>query len=146
MLLRVLPMSDRVKNIAFGIFAVFAIGVIVVGLKPAYSTVPTNAQRVDALAATIKCPFCSGESLKDSQSSIAAEYRVLISDRVEAGATDEEIIAEFAANFGDSFILDTSTSRWSVALWIVPLLAIAVGAGVIALLWRSSKARSEINQ
>ncbi len=139
-------MSDRAKNIAFAAFAIFAIGVIVVGLKPGYSTPPTNEERVDALAATIKCPFCSGESLLDSQSSIAAEYRVLIKERVDAGATDDEIIDEFAANFGESFILDTSTSKWSVALWIVPLLAIVVGAGAVVLLWRSSKARSEVNQ
>ncbi len=138
-------MSDRTKNFTFVAVALIALSVIVVGLNQGNTSQRTDEDRVDALAATIKCPFCNGESLKDSQSSIASEYRALIKQRVEAGATDDEIIAEFAANFGDSFILDTSTTKWSTALWIVPLLAITVGGGVLAWLWRSSRSRSRVN-
>ncbi|GMR02628.1 MAG: hypothetical protein BMS9Abin20_0970 [Acidimicrobiia bacterium] len=138
-------MSDRAKNVTFIAVALIALSVIVVGLNQGNTSQRTDEDRVDALAATIKCPFCNGESLKESQSSIAAEYRALIKQRVEAGVTDDEIIAEFAANFGDSYILDTSTTKWSAALWIVPLLAIIVGGGVLAWLWRSSRSRSRVN-
>jgi len=91
-----------------------------------------------------KCPFCNGESLKESQSSVAAEYRALIAERIAAGLTDEEIIDEFAARFGDSYILDTSTTGWSIALWIVPILAISLGASVVTWMYRSARRRSEV--
>ena len=132
------------KNVAFAVIAIVAISVIGVGLGRGDTTPPTDAERVDALAARIKCPFCNGESLYDSQSTIANEYRTLIRERVEAGATDDEIIAEFVANFGDSYILDTSTTGWSLGLWIVPVLGFIVGGVVIAWLSVSSRSRSRV--
>jgi cytochrome c-type biogenesis protein CcmH len=139
-------MSDRTKNIIFAAIAVLALMVIVVGLARGDATPPTDAERVEALASSIKCPFCNGESLAESQSSVAAEYRVIIAQRVADGATDDEVIDEFAANFGNSYILDTSTSGWSLALWIVPILAIAAGAAVVAWMYRSGKQRTKVNR
>ena len=138
-------MSDRAKNLIFGAIGALALMVIVVGLTQGGTTAPTDAERVDALASSIKCPFCNGESLSESQSSVAAEYRVIIAQRVADGATDDEVIDEFVANFGDSYILDTSTSRWSLVLWIVPILAIVAGATVVAWMYRSGKQRTKIS-
>ncbi|MCL1598630.1 MAG: cytochrome c-type biogenesis protein CcmH [Actinomycetia bacterium] len=137
-------MTDRTKNLIFGAIGALALVVIVAGLASGDSTPPTDAERVDTLASAIKCPFCNGESLKESQSSVAAEYRALIAQRVADGATDDEVIDEFAAKFGDSYILDTSTTSWSIALWIVPILAIAIGAGVVTWMYRSARRRSEV--
>ena len=139
-------MTDRTKNLIFGAIGAVALVVIVAGLASGDSTPPTEADRVDALASAIKCPFCNGESLKESQSSVAAEYRALIAQRVADGATDDEVIDEFAAKFGDSYILDTSTTSWSIALWIVPILAISIGAGVVTWMYRSARRRSEVVQ
>jgi cytochrome c-type biogenesis protein CcmH len=139
-------MSDTAKNMIFGVIGALALMVIVVGLAQGGSTAPTDAERVDALASAIKCPFCNGESLSESQSSVAAEYRVIIAQRVADGATDDEVIAEFASNFGDSYILDTSTSRWSLALWLVPILAIIAGAGVVAWMYHSGRQRTKVKQ
>jgi len=137
-------MSDTAKNLIFGALGALALVVIVVGLAQGGSTVPTDAERVDALASSIKCPFCNGESLSESQSTVAAEYRVIIAQRVADGATDDEVIAEFAANFGDSYILDTSTSSWSLVLWLVPVLAIAAGAAVVGWMYHSGKQRTKV--
>ncbi|MEN8040623.1 MAG: cytochrome c-type biogenesis protein CcmH [Actinomycetota bacterium] len=131
-------MSERARNlIAIGVAAV-ALGVIVFGLFSGPSAAPSAEDRIATLSASIRCPFCNGESLAESQAGVAADYRELITERVAAGATDEEILDEFAANFGDSFILDTSTSAWSVALWVVPILALLVGGGAIVWLRRQS--------
>ena len=138
-------MSDTAKNLIFGAIGALALIVIFVGLAQGGSTIPTDAERVDTLASAIKCPFCNGESLAESQSSVAAEYRVIIAQRVADGATDDEVINEFATNFGDSYILDTSTSRWSLVLWLVPILAIAAGLAVVAWMYRSGKRRMKVN-
>jgi len=138
-------MTDRVKNVAYGAIAVVALVVIVAGLTSGDDAPPTDAERVDTIASAIKCPFCNGESLKESQSSVAAEYRAIIADRVASGMTDEEIIDEFAAQFGDSYILDTSTTGWSIALWIVPILAISVGAGVVTWMYKAGRRRAKVS-
>lgn len=139
-------MTDRAKNMMFGVIALAALAVIGVGLSTGDDSPPSDAERVDSLAASIKCPFCNGESLYESQSTVAAEYRALIAERVAGGATDEEVIAEFAANFGDSYILDAATTGWSLTLWIVPVLGIAAGASVIAWLRRSAQRRVKVSR
>jgi cytochrome c-type biogenesis protein CcmH len=134
-------MSEKTRSIlAIGV-SVVALAVIIFGFssKPAAEASPED--RIAALSASIRCPFCNGESLADSQANVAADYRALIAEQVEAGATDEEIIDTFAANFGDSFILDTSTSVWSVALWVIPISALVAGGGVLLWMKRSALSR-----
>jgi cytochrome c-type biogenesis protein CcmH len=134
-------MSEKSRSIlAIGV-SVVALAVIIFGVfsEPAAEASPED--RVAALSASIRCPFCNGESLADSQANVAADYRALIAEQVEAGATDEEIIDTFAANFGDSFILDTSTSVWSIALWVIPVGALVVGGGMLLWMKRSASSR-----
>lgn len=137
-------MSDRSKSILPVAIGAIAIVVMAVGLFSAGGTEPTAEDRVAALSASIKCPFCNGESLADSASGVAADYRALIAERVGAGASDDEILDEFAENFGDSYILDTSTSGWSLILWLAPVVMLGVGMGAIIVLRRSTKKRSEV--
>lgn len=131
-------MSERTKSIVAITVAVAALVVVVVGLAGSPSTAPTAEQRVETLAATIKCPFCNGESLAESSAGVAADYRALIAERVSAGLSDDEIRQEFADNFGDAFILDTPTDGWAIALWVAPLLILAVGVGVIISMRRTA--------
>lgn len=133
-------MSERFKTAIAIAVSVVALGIIIVGVSLTSAQEPTADDRVAALSASIKCPFCSGESLADSQSGVARDYRELIAERVEAGATDEEIIAEFVANFGQSYILDNSKSPWTAALWVVPIVALGVGGVVLVALKRKTSA------
>lgn len=135
-------MTDPMKTILPIALSAIALGVIVVGLAGSPSSEPTTEERVSSLAASIKCPFCNGESLEDSASAVAADYRNLIEQRVEEGATDEEILDEFASNFGESFILDTSTSGWSFLLWALPVAALIGGMVAISVLRRESIAKA----
>ncbi len=137
-------MSDRLKSTLAIAIGAFALVVMVVGLASTGSSDPTSEDRVAALSVSIKCPFCNGESLADSASGVAADYRALIAVRVAEGATDDEILDEFAANFGDSFILDTSTSGWSVVLWLAPVAMLAVGIIAIVALRRSTVKRTGV--
>lgn len=133
-------MNDTMKTVLPIAIGAIAIGIMVVGLAGGPSSQPTVDQRVSALASTIKCPFCSGESLEESSSAVAGDYRAMIRDMVAAGASDEEIRAEFAAKFGDSYILDTSTSTWLLALWSLPIAALIGGIVAIFGLRQASRA------
>ena len=138
------PRSERIRGILAIAVSALALSVIVFGFTSEPLTAPTVEDRIATLSDAIKCPFCSGESLADSQAGVAADYRALIAERVAAGASDDEIIAEFAANFGDTFILDTSTSVWSVALWIVPIAALALGGGALIVMKRAASKREGV--
>lgn len=131
-------MRESMKTLLPIAIGAIALGVIVVGLAGGPAAEPTGEQRVENLSAAIKCPFCNGESLADSGSSVAGDYRELIADRVAAGATDDEILEEFAANFGDSYILDGSANQWTVALWAIPVALLIGGMVAIAMMRKSS--------
>jgi len=138
-------MSDRAKNfIAIGVSLV-AVAFIVFAFSAEPPSAVTAEDRIESLSSAIRCPFCNGESLADSQAGVAADYRALIAERIEAGATDEEIMDEFAANFGDSFILDTSTSAWSIALWLVPVLALLAGGAAVFVIKRGASERETVD-
>jgi cytochrome c-type biogenesis protein CcmH len=125
-------MSDRLRTIIALAVSVAALAVIGIGLVGGPAPAPTPDERVAALAASIKCPFCDGESLADSGSGVAADYRALIAERVASGATDAEIRQEFADNFGASIVLDTSSTPWAIALWAVPALVLIAGLVAVA--------------
>lgn len=132
-------MRDRMKTLLPIAVGAIALGVIVVGLAGGPAPEPTPEQRIENLSASIKCPFCNGESLADSGSSVAGDYRQIITERVLAGATDAEILDEFAASFGDSYILDGSTTQWTVALWAIPVALLVGGIVAIGTMRMSSK-------
>lgn len=134
-------MAERVFSILRVSVAVIAVVVIVVGLWPRSETVLGATERADAIAANIKCPFCSGESLFDSTSGVARDYRSLIDELIEEDRTDAEIYDAFVARFGESILLDPSGSGWGVLLWVVPGLVAAVG--VVAVLGLRRRASVE---
>ena len=133
-------MRESMKTLLPVAVGAIAVGVIVVGLAGGSQPAPTIDDRVENLTASIKCPFCNGESLADSPSGVAGDYRDLIEARVRAGATDDEILDEFAANFGDSYILDGSTTSWTVALWGIPVAMLVGGLVTIVAMRRRSVA------
>lgn len=132
-------MSEAAKNVIAAIVGFGALAVITVGLTTAPSAPASAEDRVESLSASIKCPFCNGESLAESTSSVAADYRDLIAERVADGASDEAILDEFAGNFGASYVYGSSGSRWAFLLWLLPAVVLVVGIGVVVALWRSSR-------
>lgn len=132
---------ERARNIGAIAVSVFALGIIVFGFTTEPATPSTVEERIATISDAIQCPFCDGESLAGSQAGVARDYRALIAERVEAGATNEEIIADFGRKFGDSFILDTSTSVWFAALWVAPVAGLALGGGVLVIMKRSASTR-----
>lgn len=132
---------ERARNIAAIAVSAVALGAIVFGFTTEPAAPPTVEERIEAISGAIQCPFCDGESLAGSQAGVARDYRALIAERVEAGASDEEIIADFGRKFGESFILDTSTSVWFTALWVVPIVGLGLGGGVLVAMKRSASIR-----
>ncbi len=121
-------MVERIRRLAWLVVPAVAIVVIVVGLWP--SDAPANPEaRAHALATSLKCPICAGESIAASQTDLAGDLRQLIDDEIAAGNTDEQIRALFVASYGEQVLLDPPAGGWGIALWALPL-AIAVVGGM----------------
>jgi cytochrome c-type biogenesis protein CcmH/NrfF len=88
----------------------------------------TQAERVDAIARTIKCPPCAGESVYESRHPTARAIRTDIARQVRAGSSDDAVRADLATRFGDDVVLVPSASGVEGLLWVLPVVA-AVLAG-----------------
>ncbi len=100
----------------------------------------TEAERVQDIAATLKCPTCRSQSVAGSDSAAARAIRTEITRRVEDGQSTEEIRGAIAATYDDVQLIP-GRSGVEGLVWILPVVALVLGlAGVGAAFarWRRS--------
>ncbi|WP_420638505.1 cytochrome c-type biogenesis protein [Candidatus Poriferisocius sp.] len=96
----------------------------------------TNAERARDIGATIACPQCVGQSVVESDVAIAREIRAEIGRLVVAGATDDDIRQRFADRYGDWVILTPSTSGVGGLVWVIPVVGLVLGSGLLGMTLR----------
>ncbi len=95
------------------------------------------AQRAETIDASLRCPSCEDSSVENSSAASAAAIRQVVAARVRAGQSTPEIDAYMVSLYGTSILLSPSARGISGLVWIVPLIAIAVGVmALAALFWR----------
>jgi cytochrome c-type biogenesis protein CcmH len=75
-----------------------------------------------AIARTVKCPECSGESVAESNSSYSRAARIEIAEQVQAGRTDDEVRDYLESRFPGILLTPTSTGVAGL-IWIIPVVA-----------------------
>ena len=121
-------MSDRLRRILAAIVTLALAGVVVAGLVMGEET---ESDRIKALGTRIKCPVCQGEPIADSPAETARAMMDIVAERVDAGETDEQIIDYFTARYGDGILLDPPFEGRTLALWLLPVVALAAGIALI---------------
>ncbi|MGB8360154.1 MAG: cytochrome c-type biogenesis protein CcmH [Acidimicrobiia bacterium] len=130
-------MSERTRSLTFaGILVALATVLVVL-----VATSPSDVDRVESIGQRIKCPVCQGESIADSPSTMARDMMDLITERVDAGFTDQAIIDELLESYSGALLLDPPTGGATLLLWLAPLGALAVG--VVVILWWRRHPREE---
>jgi cytochrome c-type biogenesis protein CcmH len=81
----------------------------------------------------LQCPVCSGASVADSPSDLAGQMRAVIRSKLEAGESDQEIIAYFVERYGDGVLIEPPLRGFSLLAWLAPVAMLVVG-GIV--LWR----------
>ena len=107
---------------------------------------PTAAERATALARTIRCPQCQGETAAESNVAIAAAIRADIRERVDQGQGDAEIRQVYADLYGDSVLLTPPGEGFGSVLWVIPIVAVVVGAALLGIAWRQRVLRQRIEE
>jgi cytochrome c-type biogenesis protein CcmH len=103
---------------------------LLLGSVSAYAaTVEETAadQRVRNISKQLRCAVCQNESVYDSNADLAVQMRALIREKVEAGASDEEIVAYFVSRYGDYILMEPRKEGVNWLLWLAPLWLLAAG-------------------
>ena len=104
------------------------------GIAPvAPPTVPTTAAdsileaRTAAVAATLRCPVCQGESIQDSPATLAQQMRSVVKERLRSGESEDEVKAYFVARYGEWILLEPRMTGLNIALYALPVILIVGG-------------------
>jgi cytochrome c-type biogenesis protein CcmH len=121
--------SASVRNgrgwLAYGVMAAIALTCLVIGTARTTGPVTTE-DRINAVAETIKCPTCQGESVADSNAPASREIRDDIAARLNRGETPDQIRAFYASVY-DDILLTPGRTGLASTVWILPVV-VFVGA------------------
>ena len=119
------------------------VGALVVGLQPD-DEARTPEERVFEVASGYKCPTCRSQSVADSEAPSAKAIKAEIARRLEAGESEQEIRDYLVAQFGEEVVLTPSSSGVTGLVWIIPVVAVALGAAGLALAFRRWQRRPSV--
>jgi cytochrome c-type biogenesis protein CcmH len=102
------------------------------GAAPAPDTLadPAKEARARALQRELRCLVCQGESLDESNASLAVDLRHLIRARIKAGQSDKQIVDFLVSRYGDFILMEPPFEAGTYALWLTPFAVLMLGAGI----------------
>ena len=110
---------------------------VVLMAAPALAHADALDDSVRRVAVQLQCPVCEGESVADSPSGLANDMRSVIRAKIVAGESDQQILDEFVASYGDSILTEPPKRGISLGVWLGPTIAVLLGVVVLGLLLRA---------
>jgi cytochrome c-type biogenesis protein CcmH len=95
-------------------------------------------ERVNALAAELRCLVCQNQSLADSNADLALDLKNQVREQLRAGRSERQVIEYMTQRYGDFVLYRPPLKATTVLLWSGPLLMVGLAA---ALWWRASGSR-----
>ncbi|MCU0508217.1 MAG: cytochrome c-type biogenesis protein CcmH [Anaerolineae bacterium] len=132
----------RKTLIVCALVAVFALALGSGPAQIASAQTPTPNQ-INEVARELWCPLCNGVRLDNCDLQACIQMREVISQKLEAGESTDNIKAYFVQQYGDVVLGQPSTEGFNLIAWIFPILAAVVGLGWVAYLvvtWRKKQA------
>jgi cytochrome c-type biogenesis protein CcmH len=100
---------------------------------------PVQEARARALQKELRCLVCQGESLDESNASLAVDLRRLIRERIKAGQSNAQIKDFLVSRYGDFILMNPPFEQRTYALWLTPFGVLILGAGIA--IWVVMRAR-----
>jgi cytochrome c-type biogenesis protein CcmH len=118
--------------------------VVVVLLQAAAAQAQSLDDRVYAIARQLMCPVCAGQTVAESDSTVAGEMRAIIREKLVAGESPDRILAYFVSQFGESILAEPPRRGVSLVLYLGPVVALVVGLATAGVLIRRWAARPRV--
>lgn len=103
-------------------------------------TDPALQARAETLYRELRCVSCQSQSIDSSDAPVASALRAAVRERLESGATDQEILNYMKERYGDMVLMKPPLGPRTWILWLMPLAVLALG-GVAAV--KSFRGRQE---
>lgn len=94
------------------------------------------------VASRLRCPVCQGLSVADSHTDTAVSMVNEVRELLAAGFTQEQSMLFFEKSYGEFIRLEPKAEGFNLMVWIVPVVALLLGLGIIALRLRGAGGNS----
>ena len=88
-------------------------------------------QTENKIAKNLRCLICQGQSVYDSDSEFALSLKLVISNKINEGMTEEQIYSFLKKKYGEWILYDPVLSKNTYFLWLLTLLILLAGGAII---------------
>lgn len=92
---------------------------------------PVAEKRLVKLSEELRCLVCQNQNIADSNAELAQDLRREIRGMIQAGKSDQDIIAFMVARYGDFVLYRPPLKATTVILWAGPLLLMLFGLAAL---------------
>lgn len=125
------------------------LSLVILGLVALIFAVPISAQQpvtddeVNEIAKKLYCPVCESTPLDVCPTQACADWREVIRIKLSEGQSEEEIRAYFEEQYGPRALSEPPREGFTLAIWILPIAAVVVGAFVFSRYLRNIRKTAE---
>ncbi len=94
---------------------------------------PQQEARARTISRGLRCVQCQNQSIDDSEAPIAHDLRVVLRERIAAGASDVEARDYIVQRYGSYVLLKPPVEAGTLFLWLGPAAFVAIGGIAAAL-------------
>jgi len=105
---------------------------------------PALEARARALSQDLRCVVCQNENIDSSNAPLARDLRIVVRERLVAGDSDEEVLDYVVARYGEFVLFRPRFEGRNIVLWLTPLLAVLLGAGLLFVFFRNNSALKKV--
>ena len=103
---------------------------------------PALEARARSISKNLRCLVCQNQSIDDSDAPLAKDLRLLVRNQIVSGKTDEKIISDIVARYGDFVLLNPPINQKTIILWLSPVLILLAGGVSLYIYFRKRKSAS----
>lgn len=107
---------------------------------------PEKQARYEELIHELRCLVCQNQTIADSNAELALDLRTKVATQIEAGRSDEEVVAYLTARYGDFVLYRPPVQSNTILLWIGPFLLLAIAAAVLVVTLRHRARLAETDE
>ena len=122
--------SSRARLLASFLF-VAALPAVLAACGP--DTAPSLEEQAQSIDRTLICPVCPGETIDQAQVELARQMRTVVREKLAEGMTRDDVLQFFVERYGESVLAAPPREGFNLIAWIVPVVAVVVGAAAVAL-------------
>ncbi len=129
--------------LAIGLLGIVGVALSIAPSVQAQDGVPTpippgdvTDDQVNELAEQLYCPVCENIPLDVCGTQACADWRDEIRTMLEEGRSEDEIKQYFVDRYGRRVLATPETRGLDLMLWVLPVVGVAAGAGVLVVALR----------